>query len=130
MGPFEENGAERRRSSNQPRMNRTAYLLDVTQEECAETAHRASKAARFGLDEIQPGQPFSNSDRLMHEYAHLVALIRMLEKDGLVRYPDDFEKQVAAKEEKVERFLLYSAKCGILLEADEEPRAPAPAAAL
>ncbi|RDT14077.1 hypothetical protein, partial [Escherichia coli] len=48
-------------------LNETQYLLDVLSEECNEIAVRASKAIRFGLDEIQPGQSLTNAQRLALE---------------------------------------------------------------
>ena len=49
-------------------------------EECAEVARRASKAAIFGLEEVQPGQPYNNLDRMLLEYEDLkVVIARALE---------------------------------------------------
>lgn len=91
-------------------MNRTEHLLWVLAEECAEVAQRASKAARFGLDEVQPGQELTNEERLWQEMCDLCAvgemLITLRGQGGLNRVAVD------AKKEKVEKFLLYSAECG------------------
>lgn len=59
-------------------MNRTEHLLWVLAEECAEVAQRASKAARFGLDEVQPGQALTNEERLWQEMCDLCAVGEML----------------------------------------------------
>jgi hypothetical protein len=91
-------------------MNRTEHLLWVLAEECAEVAQRASKAARFGLDEVQPGQALTNEERLWQEMCDLCAvgemLISLRGQGGLNR------GDVDAKKAKVEKFLLYSAECG------------------
>lgn len=91
-------------------MNRLEHLLWVLAEECAEVAQRASKAARFGMDEVQPGQALTNEERLWQEMNDLCAagemLITLRCQGGLDRGAVD------AKKTKVEKFLLYSTECG------------------
>lgn len=91
-------------------MNRTEHLLFTLAEECAEVAQRASKAARFGLDEIQPGQVQTNEARIWDEMNDLAALGEMIialrGQGGLSRDAID------AKKRKVERFIEYSKQCG------------------
>ena len=94
-------------------MNRTEHLLTIIAEECAEVAQRATKAARFGLYEIQPGQELTNIERLKHEYNDLIAAIEMLEsneKRSINR--EDF--LVYKKQCKIADFLKYSNECGTL----------------
>lgn len=94
-------------------MNRVEHLLWVLAEECNEVAQRASKAARFGLQEVQPGQGLSNAERIMGEYADLQAAVEMLIEEGAL--PEgDLRRQIDMKKAKVEKFLLYSAECGTL----------------
>jgi hypothetical protein len=95
-------------------MTREEHLLTVASEECAEVAQRVSKALRFGLEEIQPGQRFTNAERIMHEYADLCAAMEMLEEEGLVATGGDFAAMVSDKKEKVGAFLEYSKRCGTL----------------
>ena len=83
-------------------MNRNEHLLWILAEECAEVAQRASKAARFGLEEVQPGQPLSNSRRILQEDGCLPA--------------DDLRTQIDAKKLKVEKFLRYSRERGTLVD--------------
>lgn len=59
-------------------MKRIEHLLFIIAEECAEVAQRASKAARFGLDEVQPGQDHDNMLRLWLEFNDLYAAMQML----------------------------------------------------
>ena len=93
-------------------MDRTEHLLTILAEECAEIAQRASKALRFGLDEVQPGQELSNEQRLWNELNDLAGvgemLIALRGRGGLSR------DAVEAKKAKVEAFLKYSEQCGTL----------------
>jgi hypothetical protein len=56
----------------------TAELLTILAEECCEAAVRVSKALRFGLAEVQPGQALSNATRLAHELGDIVEVTRRL----------------------------------------------------
>lgn len=94
-------------------MNETEHLLTIVMEECTEVAQRASKALRFGLSEVQPGQELTNAQRVMVEYADLVAVIHMLQDKGAMLPGLDFH-MVMAKKEKVTHFLEYSRKQGTL----------------
>lgn len=93
-------------------MNETEHLLTVLSEECAEVAQRASKAARFGLSEIQPGQPEDNKRRLERELADLMATADLL---GLTVRDED----KAAKLEKLKKFMAYSRENGTLEDRDK-----------
>jgi NTP pyrophosphatase (non-canonical NTP hydrolase) len=93
-------------------MTRTEHLLTILAEECNEVAQRASKALRFGLDEVQPGQALDNYTRIWKEMADLAAVGAML-VDEVGRGGVELEDLVA-KRAKVERFLDYSHQCGTL----------------
>lgn len=96
-------------------MTRTEHLLTILAEDCTEIGQRASKALRFSLAEVQPGQELSNADRIMYEFYDLLAIMEMLEDDGI--FPAIWQRNVAAieaKKAKVERFLLHSAEVGTL----------------
>lgn len=88
-------------------MNRTEYLLFTLSEECDEEGQRASKAARFGMAEIQPGQTEDNKRRLERELADIIGVARML---GLTIREED----VVAKMAKVEKYMGYSREIGTL----------------
>ena len=94
-------------------MTRTEHLLWILAEECAEVAQRASKAARFGLAEVQPEQDLNNADRLRDELTDLLAVAEMLNDDELIGCYD-YATGKRQKREKVEKFLRYSAECGTL----------------
>lgn len=89
-------------------MTRLEHLLWILSEECDEVGQRASKAARFGLAEVQPGQPFSNAWRIRQEFGDLIAAYEMLG----IEMPSRVE--IEEKKIKVEKFLKYSAECGTL----------------
>lgn len=101
-------------------MTRLEHLLITLGEECNEVGQRLSKAARFGLTEVQPGQPLSNAARIMEEYADLVAVMEMLQAENppiehaCVELKASFGCLKAAKKSKVERYLAYSRQCGLL----------------
>lgn len=90
-------------------MNETEYLLTVLAEECAEVIQRITKALRFGLGEIQTGQPLTNRERINYEFSDLMGTFEMLEDTGtLERLPTD------AKKAKVKAFMEYSRSKGTL----------------
>lgn len=94
-------------------MTRIEHLLWLLAEECAEVAQRASKAARFGLGEVQPGQDLTNARRIVQELDDLLATVVMLEDEGCLPSSGGEEASLA-KRAKVEEFLRYSAECGTL----------------
>jgi hypothetical protein len=100
-------------------MTRTEHLLCILAEECSEVAQRASKALRFGLAEVQPGQTLTNAQRIMEEVNDFIAVYQMLA--GPVVAPTsplfegnagDWTAAIKTKQEKVEKFLRYSAELG------------------
>ncbi len=88
-------------------MTREQYILNCLAEECAEVAQRASKAIRFGMDEIQPGQEHDNKTRLEAELGDLMGVCDML---GIV--PRLGERE--AKAARVERYMELSRSLGRL----------------
>lgn len=97
-------------------MNRLEHLLTIAAEECAELAIRLSKAKRFGLHEIQPGQSLTNLERCRYEYSDLAATLEMIAPPsaagGQIHPPSG--RMMDEKREKVEQFLRYSAECETL----------------
>lgn len=96
-------------------MTRRDHLLVILMEECAEVAQRASKALRFGLDEIEPDQEEeeTNAQRLSREFADLRAAWELLLDDCAVS-DGPMNVRVQRKKTKVEKFLLYSREQGRL----------------
>ncbi len=102
-------------------MTRQEHLLTILSEECAEVAQRVSKALRFGLKEVEPGQKYTNAARISQELFDLRAVAEMLEKCGAlesVRYSTVL-RLVEKKKAKVPKYLAYSSQCGTLAEKVE-----------
>ena len=104
-------------------MNRLEHLLTSVGEECNEIGQRASKAARFGLLEVQPGQDLDNLRRMMGEFADLCGAIELLHSEPIMGEDQNarleyliaqLRPQIDAKKAKLEKFLLYSEKLGTL----------------
>jgi len=94
-------------------VNRLEHLLTILAEECNEVAVRCSKAKRFGLSEVQPGQDLTNAQRIMVEVNDIYAALLMLAEEGAID-PDPDLEAIGRKQAKVEQFLLYSQECGTL----------------
>lgn len=92
-------------------MTRKEHLLVILMEECAEVSKEASKALRFGLEDVEPGQEATNADRLAGELCDLRAAIEMLEDFVDIVEPPEGRLR---KKAKVERFLEYSKSVGAL----------------
>lgn len=96
-------------------LTKTEYLLDVLMEECAEVIQRASKAIRFGLHEVQPGQTKDNSQRLVEEYCNLLITFEGLVQEASIYCEGNiFAELTTAKKVKLAEFMNYSQQLGIL----------------
>jgi NTP pyrophosphatase (non-canonical NTP hydrolase) len=97
-------------------VNRTEHLLVCLAEECAEVSQRVSKALRFGLAEVQPGQPLNNAERIAGELDDLFAVARILADEGILpREGPDGAEVVEGKRAKIERCMAISREQGVLL---------------
>ncbi len=65
-------------------MKKHEIYLTCLSEECAEVAHRVSKALRFGLNEIEPEQNYSNAERIAKEINDLFVVVDLLESANLI----------------------------------------------
>ncbi|MDE4297051.1 hypothetical protein PXK56_17840 [Phaeobacter gallaeciensis] len=81
-----------------------AELLDLIIEECAEVIQRVTKMKRFGVKEIQPGQDFTNAERLSHELGDLSAVVQRAIDADLV-CEDSINEQIPLKHAKLDKFL-------------------------
>lgn len=86
-------------------------LLTILMEECAEVQQRACKTLRFGVDEIQPEQPYDNTDRLSIEVGDLLTVIDMCIESGVIN-ADIAQKQKARKMEKLKIFMQQEIDAG------------------
>jgi hypothetical protein len=92
-------------------MTKTEHLINKLSEECVETSQRCSKALRFGMEEIQPGQDQTNSQRIRLEFAGALAAYQELMEKGLLVWPTDTE--IAEARAKARQYLIYAEqKCG------------------
>jgi hypothetical protein len=89
-------------------VNRDEHLLVILAEECAEVAKETSKAIRFGMDEMMPGQPKTNRERVLAELQDLWAAVEMLGLQQVDR------PAIERKKARVEEFMRYAEKCGTL----------------
>ncbi|WP_022729743.1 MazG nucleotide pyrophosphohydrolase domain-containing protein [Fodinicurvata sediminis] len=82
-------------------------LLTILAEECCEIGQRVTKALRFGVREIQPGQSLTNDERIAEEVGDLLAVLVRLQEMGLLSnetITDSFE----SKQKKLGRYLQNS----------------------
>lgn len=98
-------------------MNKIENLLVSVSEECSEIQKAVSKALRFGLDEHYNTDP-TNAEEIIHEYYDLTALIHLLQyEDALPRLsPEEMERTIIAKLQKVEHYQNVSRELGNLKE--------------
>lgn len=82
-GDSKESPVERHVHTHPPLEPWQHELLDCLIEECAEVIQRATKMQRFGIEEVQPGQPEDNRMRLSGELGDLLCLISLVEHHGL-----------------------------------------------
>lgn len=94
-------------------MNAQEYLLTALSEELIESAHRVSKALRFGLTEVQPGQSLNNSQRIDLEINDIYAVLDILEERG-INLGSYNPALVEAKKAKVRKYMEYSREAGAL----------------
>jgi hypothetical protein len=80
--------SERFVSPSPPMSGHPRELLTILIEECAEVQQRATKALRFGIDEVQPGQTFTNAERLAAELGDLIEMVERVKAAGLVLQRD------------------------------------------
>lgn len=95
-------------------MNRTEHLLTCLAEECTEVGKNVAKMLRFGADDMEPGTNVANRERVVEELQDLIAVTRILVREGIL--PDflDNNEMVAAKRAKIEKFMLIARGNGVL----------------
>ena len=97
-------------------MTEKEMLLIILAEECAETAHRISKALRFTLEEVEPNQKetsLTNGERILYEYNDILAIMEILQERGV--FPKKtYPLLIEDKKSKVEKYLEYSRTLGTI----------------
>jgi hypothetical protein len=94
-------------------MTRKEMLLTILIEECNETAQRATKVLRFGLNEVQEGQSLTNAQRLIYEFNDIVGTMELLSGEKHIPYHMDGVAS-GLKKIKIDEWLRYSEECGTL----------------
>jgi len=94
-------------------MNRKEHLLVILMEECNELSKDAAKTLRFGADSDYDG--ITNSQKMQNEYNDILAVVEMLNSDGVVDMYEDADL-IEAKKKKITRFLRDSKRIGTLVE--------------
>lgn len=64
-------------------MNRVEYLMICLAEELGEVQKEALKCLRFTLDKKENEESKSNFDRLQMEWSEVVAIVEMLNEEGI-----------------------------------------------
>jgi hypothetical protein len=82
-------------------------LLTILIEECAEVQKRATKALRFGLEEIQPGQNFDNIQRLSMEIGDVQETLRRCIEEQIV-CPEGIDAGMERKSKQLDKFLQFT----------------------
>lgn len=100
-------------------MTRTDHLLTILIEEAAEVQQRATKALRFGIDEVQPEQSLTNAERLVDELNDLLATVDMLQREGVLPRGVGDPGAMKMKQARIEKYLLRSREMGRLDETEK-----------
>jgi NTP pyrophosphatase (non-canonical NTP hydrolase) len=79
-------------------------ILTILIEECMEVSQRGTKALRFGLEEVQPGQDLSNMQRISDEIGDLFAVYFAMEELGLVDHKC-VDVAISRKKKKLEKYM-------------------------
>lgn len=78
-------------------------ILKTLTEEAAEVIQRITKLQRFGRDEIQPGQPLTNAERLACEIGDFAGMVAFAINAGLV--PEWVTNEnIKIKQERFEKY--------------------------
>lgn len=83
-------------------------------EECDELSQRCSKALRFGLKEIQPGQKLDNGERIEEEFKDLIVAVSEMCTTAEIKLKNISKTEAKARIVRINRYLAYSKKLGIL----------------
>ena len=103
-------------------MTRNEHLLTIIMEECAEVIHRASKALRFGLTDVDINTGKTAAQSIIDEMNDLVGVYQMFTEENVTLFGAYGEERIEwlsammDKRKRVEHYLKYSAQCGTLTE--------------
>lgn len=95
-------------------MTEDQHLLLCLAEECDEVGQRVMKALRFGLGEVQAGQPLNNAERIVEEMRDLVAVMAILQRRSVLPDLTVDNEVIRAKEAKITKFMAIARQQGVL----------------
>ena len=95
-------------------MTKNEYLLICLVEECGEVVQAATKALRFGLEDINPCTGETNKSAIQKELNDIAAIVTMLRRDNII--DDNFTKSPTEKIKKVEKWMQYSKDKNVIKE--------------
>lgn len=95
-------------------MNEIEHLLVCLMEECAEVQKCASKALRFGLQDVKPGGELTNAMDLEIELTDLQAIVEMLVSREVISLPAQSLALLRIKKSKVHQYMDYARERGTL----------------
>ena len=109
-------------------MNITEHLLTCLSEECSEVAKECAKSQRFGLDDKLTMDPYgprgtnglTNAEKLADELNDLLGVVQMLVDAGAIPFNWQDHAKQEEKKRKVQRFMDYSYRCGVLTKILKE----------
>lgn len=101
-------------------MNRREYLINCLAEECSEAAVAAAKCNRFTTEEVMPGQPLTNAERLISELKDVISVAQILINEGIIPAFNVEPEDIARKLAKIEKYMKISVECGALSVELEE----------
>lgn len=108
-----------------PKLTRGQALLIKLAEECNEVAQEIAKLLWFGANEICPGQPYTNAERVARELADMMGVISILIQNNLIDKKIVYDVSLhLQKIEKVAKYLQISRECGVLDSTESLPPAP------
>ena len=96
-------------------MNTKEHLLTCLAEECAELQQAISKALRFGLQDRYPGSNTTNAQDIAKESVDVLAVIDLLQEQGIISKPREPQAMVDAKRKRVNEYMKYAKTTGALI---------------
>ena len=99
-------------------MNKNEHLLVVLSEESSEIIKDVAKSLRFGLESIEPGQNYSNGEKIENEIADFLGVVEMLQELNMIG--EISKEKIKKKKIKVEKYLKLSETLGTLKKQDND----------
>jgi hypothetical protein len=89
------------------------YLLVCLGEEFNESAQEVAKCLRFTCMDRHPSKPHNNLEGLRKEFSQVIAVMELLEDEGIHIMPVD-RNEIEAKKQRLLEYAEHSRKLGVL----------------